>query len=144
MGKNKVCRLCVFRCVLFNLLAGTDSTMVYTDLYLSKNCNTVTLTWCTFGGNATTDQKSTTAQNKKIPCEFLPSCDQTFLIPGKDEANGARVMKLTITRSGEITFTFSISGEETATFPVFDGSSVSWISFNDCDPCGGGYGGYGY
>lgn len=132
MGKCKDCRTCVFQCVVFNLLAGTDSTMVFTDLYLSKNCNTVTLTWCTFGGNAVADQKSTTAQNKKIPCEFLPPCDQTYVISGKDAGNGARPMKLTITNSGKIIFTFSLSGDETASFPVFDGSSVAWVTFNDC------------
>jgi len=113
--------------------------MVYTDIYLSKNCNIVTLTWCTFGGNAITDQKSTTAQNKTIPPEFLPPCDQTFLISGRDESDGARVMKLNISISGEITFIFSLSGEESATFPVFDGSSVSWNTFNNCDPCRHGY-----
>lgn len=132
MGKCKDCRTCVFRCVVFNLSAGTNSDLIYTDLYLSKNCNTVTLTWCTFGGNAFPDQKSTTAQNKKIPCEFLPPCDQTYTVSGEDSGIGARVMKLTITNSGEIIFTFSLSGDETAAYPVIDGSSVSWVTFNAC------------
>lgn len=134
MGKCGKSRLCIFKCVIFNLMSGSD--MVQTDLYLTKCGNTVTLMWCKFGGTAVTDQKSTTAQNKKIPCEFRPLCDQVFVIAGEDSGVESRVMKLTIKGTGEITFTFSLSGDESADFPVFDGSSVTWITFNDCNPCG--------
>jgi len=132
MGKHKDCRTCVFRCVVFNLQKGTNSDLIYTDLYLTKNCNTVTLTWCAFGGTAFPDQKSTTAQNKEIPYEFLPPGDQSYVISGEDSGVGTRNMKLTITKCGKIIFTFSVSGDETAGFPVIHGSSVSWVTFNEC------------
>jgi len=130
MGKHKE-RTCVFKCVTFSLRSSINGPQIQTDLYLTKNNSTITLQWCTFGGQTTPGQTTTTAQNQKIPCDFLPVCDQTFLISAQDASLAeSKVMKLIITREGEITFVLSLNGDETPEFPIFDGSSVTWLSFN--------------
>ena len=127
MGKR--CKeLCVFKCVVFNLSTGGNGVMIQTDLYFTKTCNLVTMQWCTFGGQTSAEQISTTAQNQQVPCEFRPTCDQIFLIAGTDVAIAeGKVMKLRITADGDITFILSLDGTETPVFPVFDGSSATWI-----------------
>lgn len=133
MGKKRCGDPLVLKCVTFNLNAG-GGLMVQTDIYLTRCNNSVTLQFCEFGGSTSPDQVSTTAQNCKIPKDCRPLCDQTFLISAKDAAVPEnQIMKLVITRDGEIKFVLSLSGSETPTFPVFDGTSVTWLIFS-C-PC---------
>lgn len=134
-GERDHKKLCVYRCVAFNISTGAGGLMIQTDLYLAKDNNTITLQWCTFGGHTSTSQTSTTAQNQKIPRDFVPICDQTFVISGINADTGeAQPMKLTITNEGDITFTFSVNGLESPSFVTFEGSSVTWIAFN-CSGC---------
>ena len=129
MGKKRCKDPLVLKCVTFNLNAG-GGVMVQTDMYLTCNKNMVTLQWCEYGGSTSPGQISTTAQNCKIPRDCRPLCDQTFLISGKNAAlSENKVMKLVITKDGDITFVLSLSGTETPGFPVFDGSSVTWLIF---------------
>lgn len=129
MGKKKCADPLVLKCVTFNLNAG-GGLMVQTDMYLTIGNNSVTLQFCGFGGSTSPGQVSTTAQNCKIPKDCRPLCDQTFLISAKDAAaSESQIMKLVITRDGEITFVLSLSGSGKPEFPVFDGSSVTWLVF---------------
>jgi len=129
MGKKRCADPLVLKCVTFNLNAG-GGLMVQTDIYLTVNRNTVTLSYCEFGGSTAAGQVSTTAQNCKIPKDCRPACDQTFLISAKDASlSENQIMKLVITRDGEIKFILSLSGEETPGFPVFEGTSVTWLAF---------------
>jgi hypothetical protein len=83
------------------------------------------------------DQRSTTAQNRTLPARFRPNCEQCFLISGVDldaEEDEARIFKLSISPCGKITFVFRRSDSESpVAYPVFDGSSVTWITFHR--PC---------
>lgn len=138
MGKcrNRCNRLCVYKCVTFNISTGAGGVMIQTDLYVTKNKNTITLQWCTFGGQTSTNQTSTTAQNQKIPCDFLPICDQNFVISGINADTGqAEPMKLIISSCGDITFVFSVSGVASPSFVTFEGGSVTWVAFNCCTGC---------
>jgi len=129
MGKSKICPPSVIKCVAFNLNSGSG-VFVQTDMYLTKTKNTVTLSFCDWGGMAASNQKSTTAQNYKIPKYYRPICNQTFVISGKDSSTDeSRPMKLVITNEGEITFLFSLDGNKSAEFPVFEGSSITWLIF---------------
>jgi len=128
MGKGPL----ILKCITFNLNAGSGL-QIQTDMYLSKCKNTVTLTYCEFGGSTLPSQTSTTAQNCKIPHHLRPNCDQTYLIAGRDQAiSENQIMKLVIGRDGRIQFVLSLSGKDTPSFPVFEGSSVSWTVFGCC------------
>jgi len=122
----------LFKCVLFNLTTTTSSgLMIQTDLYLLKTGSNITLQWCTFGGNSTSEQTSTSAQNFKIPKDMCPLCDQNYVISGIRGDTGEKIaMKLIISASGEVIFVFSLNGDQTPKFVTLEGSSVSWVAFN--------------
>jgi hypothetical protein len=124
MGKCKGDGIFTLLCTKFNLNAGSD--MVTTDLYVNKCGCLCTLQWCEFGGNAVSEQVSTTAQNNFIPCECLPVCEQNFIVSGKNSFDTNEIVPymLTISSCGKITFSFP-SG---TSFPVIRGGSASWIA----------------
>lgn len=121
-----------FKCVVFNLtVSGSAGLAVQTDLYAAKNKNTITLQWCTFGGQTSAGQVSTTAQNLKLSRDLVPLCEQTFVISGLNADTGQKQpMKLRITPDGDITFIFSVSELETPSFVTIEGGSATWILFN--------------
>jgi hypothetical protein len=135
--KQKSCNDCaeVVPCeyVVMNLFSSSTmangATQIVTSFILSKRDNTVSFQWFTFGGSASMGQTSTTAQNFCIPPHFLPLGPQTFLISGINQSlQTSEVMKLVINQDGTITFEFP-SG---ITYPVFEGSTVSWLAIDNC------------
>jgi hypothetical protein len=130
--KKDCCPIQICDNIVFTLRAGEGTNavpQVTTTLFFTKNCNVATLQWCTFGGVAESGQTSTTAQNYCVPSDARPPCDQVFAIAGTDNNSGDyRPMNIIVRTDGTVSFLFNLE-ESTNTFPTFNGSSVSWITF---------------